>query len=240
MIFGLTIACKSLFFFSVSEMRVVLLGNSWTERCSVGNFILGKSVFNTEEETDCYMTIKGQLEEKEILLINTPDHLHQDISEEKLTKFNKTCMRLSNPGPHVFLLVLQPEDLTLQQKQRLQIILESFSDQSYKHSLVLIFTHQVTSSGTMEMYMEHPVVGDMIQKCDHHMLWHENLEHSELLRILDKVAKKNESHLSFELFEDAKSVLPSSQGSMSQGEAFSINWDSVRATGRFGMINTNV
>ncbi|KAK5919077.1 hypothetical protein CgunFtcFv8_023003 [Champsocephalus gunnari] len=37
---------------NMSELRVVLLGNSWCERSSVGNYILGKTVFDTEEEPD--------------------------------------------------------------------------------------------------------------------------------------------------------------------------------------------
>ncbi|GLD68406.1 uncharacterized protein AKAME5_001971900 [Lates japonicus] len=46
------------------ELRVVLLGNSWSQRSSVGNFILGKTEFNTEEEADCCQRVRGQVEER--------------------------------------------------------------------------------------------------------------------------------------------------------------------------------
>ncbi|GLD72954.1 uncharacterized protein AKAME5_002427900 [Lates japonicus] len=93
---------------NLSELRVVLLGNSWSQRSSVGNFILRAAVFNTEEEADCCQRVRGQLKEKCIVLVNTPDLLLPDISEHKLTEHVETCVSLCDPGPHVFLLVLQP------------------------------------------------------------------------------------------------------------------------------------
>ncbi|KAI3372157.1 hypothetical protein L3Q82_007013 [Scortum barcoo] len=103
----------------MSELRIVLLGNSWTERRKVGNFILGENKFNTEDESDHCVRISGRLEGKRIVVINTEDLLHPNISEHKLTEFTENCVRLSDPGPHVFLLVLQPEDFTEEHKLRL-------------------------------------------------------------------------------------------------------------------------
>ncbi|KAF7653070.1 hypothetical protein LDENG_00087600 [Lucifuga dentata] len=73
---------------NLSELRVVLLGNSWSER------------------------------------------------RKKLTEHVKICISLCSPGPHVFLLILQPEDFTEEHKLRLCRILESFnalSDLSSSH-----------------------------------------------------------------------------------------------------------
>ncbi|XP_076121853.1 uncharacterized protein LOC143102254 [Alosa pseudoharengus] len=177
------------------------------------------------------MTIKGQLKEKEILLINTPEHLNPDISDEKLTQFKKNCVKLSDPGPHMFLLVLQPEDFTEQHKQRLQAILEKFSDKSFQHSLALISSPRLTlvkSSGKMEKYTQHPLIGDMVQKCRRWMLWHKDLE-PELLKMMDLIVKENNGgHVSCDLFEDAESDLPSRQGNVTQVKAGSINLDRAR------------
>lgn len=213
-------------------MRVVLLGNSWAERSSVGNLILGITAFNTEKQADCCIRVGGQVNDKKINLINTPDLLHPDISEDKLTQFNEECMEVSDPGPHVFLLVLQAEDFTTQHKQRLERILESFSERSYHHSLLIISTRRKKSSGIVEKYKEHPLVGDMIRKCKH-MLWQKNLERPELLMIMDQIVKENDwNHLSSDVYEDAKSELPSSHGSLKHSEAGSGNWGLVRDVGR--------
>ncbi|XP_042276252.1 GTPase IMAP family member 8-like [Thunnus maccoyii] len=217
---------------NMSELRVVLLGNSWSERSSVGNFILGKTEFNTEEEPDCCLRVRGQLKEKEIVLINTPDLLLPSISEDKLRKHVENCVSLSDPGPHVFLLVLQPEDFTEDHKKRLQSILECLSDQSFNHSLILISTPREQSSGFMEEYMKHPQLGDLIRKCRSKLFWQKNIEHSELLRIMDQIVKESDGdHVSCDIFKEATSVLPSSHGNLKQEEASGVNSDPDRATG---------
>ncbi|XP_049435465.1 uncharacterized protein LOC125890730 [Epinephelus fuscoguttatus] len=191
---------------AVCELRVVLLGNSWSQRRSVGNVILGETVFNTEEEPDCCLTERGQIKDKEIVLINTPDLLHLNISEDKLSEHVEDCVRLSDPGPHVFLLVLQPEDFTEEHKLRLCRVLKLFSDQSFDHSLILISTPREESSG----FKDEPdqPLKDMIRMCRYRYLKHKNLERPELLTRLGQTAKENNGeHVSCDVSEDAPSVL---------------------------------
>ncbi|XP_054483129.1 GTPase IMAP family member 2-like [Anoplopoma fimbria] len=175
----------------MSELRVVLLGNSWSERSSVGNFILGETEFNTEEEPDHCLRVRGRMKEKEIVLINTPDLLLPNISEDKLREHVENCERLSDPGPHVFLLVLQPEDFTEELKVKLCRVLKLLSDQSFDHSLVLISTPREEQSGFMERYRQHPPLKEIIRKCKYRFMWRKNLEHPELLTQLGQVVKEN-------------------------------------------------
>ncbi|XP_071340253.1 GTPase IMAP family member 5-like [Trachinotus anak] len=198
---------------SMSELRVVLLGNSWSERRTVGNFILGENVFNTEEEPDCCQRVRVQWKEKEIVLINTPDLLHPNISEHKLTEHVENCVRLSDPGPHVFLLVLQPEDFTEEQRLRLCRVLNIFSDQSFDHSLVLISAPREESSGFIEKYKEHPPLKDMSRTCKYRSLWQKKLE-LELLTRISQIVKENDGdHVICDVFEDRESDLTSGLGS---------------------------
>ncbi|XP_059193417.1 GTPase IMAP family member 8-like [Centropristis striata] len=176
--------------FKMSELRVVLLGNSWSERSSVGN-LLKETGFNIEEELDRCLTVRGPLGKKEMVLINTPDLLHPNISEHKLTDHVENCVRLCDPGPHVFLLVLQTEDFTEEQKLRLCRVLQLFGDQSFDHSLVLISTPQEQSPGFMENSMQHPPLKDIIRMCQYRFLWQKNLERPELLTRLGQIVKEN-------------------------------------------------
>uniref|UniRef100_A0A8P4KCU8 AIG1-type G domain-containing protein n=1 Tax=Dicentrarchus labrax TaxID=13489 RepID=A0A8P4KCU8_DICLA len=213
----------------MSELRVVLLGNSWSERSSVGNFILGETKFNTEEEPDCFLRERVQLKGKEIVLINTPDLLHPNISQHKLTEHVENCLRLSDPGPHVFLLVLQPEDFTEEHKLRLQSILELFSDQSFDHSLVLISTPREESPGLIEKYLERPPLKDMIRKCRYRYLKLKNLERSELLTRLGQIVKENNGEcVSCDVFEDPTSTLPGHHRSPKQKETQTFITDAVK------------
>ncbi|XP_047448953.1 GTPase IMAP family member 4-like [Mugil cephalus] len=178
----------------MSELRVVLLGNSCSERSSVGNFILGENTFNTEPES-C-QRISRTLDGKEVVLVNTPDLLLSSISEDELREHVGTCVRLSAPGPHVLLLVLQPEDFTEEHRQRLCRVLELFSDRSFHHSLVLISTPREEQPGFMEKYRQHPPVKEMIQMSKYRFLWRKDLELKELLtRSRQIVEENNGEHL---------------------------------------------
>ncbi|XP_034003004.1 trichohyalin-like [Trematomus bernacchii] len=192
---------------TVSELRVVLLGNSWAERSSVGNFILGETVFNTEKEPDRCLRVSGQLKGKEIVLINTPDLLLPNIPQWKLSQHVKTCVSLSDPGPHVFLLVLQPEHFTEKHKLRLCSFLQLFGDQSFDHSLVLISPPKKGSSGFIEKVMQHPPLKDLIRMCRNRYA-SQNLDHSELLTHLGQTAKENNGEpVSCDVFEDAGLIM---------------------------------
>ncbi|XP_031695278.1 GTPase IMAP family member 8-like, partial [Anarrhichthys ocellatus] len=172
----------------MSELRVVLLGNSWSERSSVGNFILRETKFNTEEEPDHCLRVRGQLKEKKIVLINTPDLLHPNISEDKLRQHVEDCVRLSDPRPHVFLLVLQPEDFTEELKVKLCRVLNLFSDQSFDRSLILISTPREESSACMDK--DQPLK-DLIRMCRYRYLNQKNLELPELFTRLGQIVKEH-------------------------------------------------
>ncbi|XP_042276251.1 GTPase IMAP family member 8-like isoform X2 [Thunnus maccoyii] len=214
----------------MSELRVVLLGNSWSERSSVGNFILGETVFNKAPE--CCLRISGPLEEeKKIVVIDTPDLLLPNISSEKLTEFLKDCHERSVPGPHVFLLVLQPEDFTEEHKVRLCTVLENFSDQSFDHSLILISPTRKGILGFTENYKQNPHLKDMIRKCRYRYLKQENLEPPELLTRLGQIAKENNrEHVSYELFEDTSTLPADHQSSKLEKRSTPIS-DAVKAAG---------
>ncbi|XP_040897589.1 GTPase IMAP family member 8-like isoform X2 [Toxotes jaculatrix] len=192
---------------NLSELRVVLLGNSWSERSSVGNFILGQTEFDTEGQPDL-QTARGQWKDKEIVLINSPDLLLPDVSEDRLRQYVEDCVRVSDPGPHVFLLVLQPEDFTEDHRLRLCRVLQLFSDRSFDHSLVLISTPREESPGSMEQYRQHPPLKHMITACRYRCLWLKHLEHPELLTRLGQIVQENNTeHLSCDVFDDEDSGL---------------------------------
>ncbi|KAM3610316.1 uncharacterized protein V6R79_002295 [Siganus canaliculatus] len=200
----------------MSELRVVLLGNSWSLRSSVGNFILETTKFKSDEDAKWCQRKYGQVKEKKVVVINTPDQmLDPNISAGKLTEIIEDCEGLCDPGPHVFLLVLQPEDFTEEDNLRLCRVLECFSDQSFKHSLVLLSASREESPG----FREHPPLNDLLRKCRSRCLWQKNLELSELLTQFGQIVKENNGeHVSYERYSDPVSSSAADQRSPEQKE----------------------
>ncbi len=194
----------------------------------MGNFILKQTVFNTEEEPGGCLSFTSWSKEKKITLINTPDLLHPDISPHELTQHVEKCVSLSAPGPHVFLLVLQPEDFTEEHKQKLCRVLENFSDQSFDHSLILISTTREESSG----YMKSPPLKDLIKMCKYRHLKQKNLERSELLAYLGQIVKENSGeHVSCDEFEEPAATLPDDHQRPQEEETQTSITEAVQAAG---------
>uniref|UniRef100_A0A3B5LK42 AIG1-type G domain-containing protein n=1 Tax=Xiphophorus couchianus TaxID=32473 RepID=A0A3B5LK42_9TELE len=172
--------------------RVVLLGGNWSQRSSVGNFILGCNGFNKSLNT--FKKISAELEEKQISVINSPDVLFS--TAEKLTEFIRKCAEVSDPGPHVFLLVLHSESFTRGEKDKICRILQDFSDRSFDHSLVLILKSRQEGS------MIGSPLKDLIRKCRYRNLKMEETEPEQLLIRFGQIARENyENHVRYEDFE---------------------------------------
>ncbi|XP_047216111.1 uncharacterized protein LOC124865191 isoform X2 [Girardinichthys multiradiatus] len=187
-----------------SELRVVLLGNSWSERRSVGNFILKEKRFITEKATGQCEKFITEFEEKTVTIINTPDLLQANVSADKLNEHVETCVRFSYPGPHVFLLVLQPENFTEEQKLRLCGFLTRLSDRWFDHSMVLISTLRERSEADDSPDL---LLKEMIVKCQYRHLKLKNIDHLELLKCLGQIIKENNGYLSCDVFKDAEQRL---------------------------------
>ncbi|KAK6302328.1 hypothetical protein J4Q44_G00266830 [Coregonus suidteri] len=186
---------------SATELRIVLLGKNGSEKSAVGNFILERGAFDPNYVQNHCERARGHMEGRHIAVINTPDLLDPHISHDKLSEELRWCVTLSDPGPHVFLLVLQPEEFTQEEGDRIRQILDTLSDRSFNYSMVLT-THEDRRG---HMHEDHPL-NQMVRECRGRQYVMHLSDRAQLMADVDKIVKENGGgYLTCELFEDTTS-----------------------------------
>ncbi|XP_051988933.1 GTPase IMAP family member 4-like [Xyrauchen texanus] len=160
---------------SVSDLRIVLLGTNASENSRVGNFLLGRAAFETEEPPDVVQRVGG----KHMTVINTPN-----ISLHQMTQRVRECVSLSAPGPHVILLVLKHDQCSREEKECVEMLLNSFSHTVYQHTM-MITTHE-----------SHTQVNDIIQEIihqcnDRHFRLERNSTPAQLMEKCEEIVHSN-------------------------------------------------
>ncbi|XP_048034562.1 E3 ubiquitin/ISG15 ligase TRIM25-like isoform X2 [Megalobrama amblycephala] len=190
---------------SVSDLRIVLLGKNITENNRVGNFILGRAAFESEAPADVELNIekhKGKLKDRDVTVINAPHLLRPNLSISQITQGVKECVNLSAPGPHVIILVLQENDFSDNNRHRVKYVLNEFSKEALKHTLVLTDEREINSS----------CIHQLIKECgDEHLQFDERKSGllSEILERVEKILKENQvQFLISDLYEEAGEETP--------------------------------
>ncbi|XP_035999560.1 GTPase IMAP family member 8-like [Fundulus heteroclitus] len=175
---------------------------------------MGKDVFNTGPQS-C-VRVCGEEEKTRIVVINTPDLQFRCAAEQ--TEFIKDCASVSAPGPHVFLLVLEPENFTEEEKNTMHRVLEAFNDRSFDHSFILMLNSEPRQQDNIfKDYTKKALIKELIIKCRYRYLKMEDIELPELLTRFGQIVKENNGeHVSYEEFEEAASSLPDSPQSLKE------------------------
>ncbi|XP_030649187.1 GTPase IMAP family member 8-like, partial [Chanos chanos] len=175
-----------------SELRIILLGKNGQEKERVGNVIFKSEAFQSTFTVGRTVRIGGQREGRKIVIINTPDLFHPQLSDHQLSVAVKECVSLSAPGPHVFILVLQRGDFSQGNRDRLEKILMSFSEDAFKHSMVITIELGSSVDPLTPCTTETDHVQQMILTCGnrHYSLERES-ESDCLMEVIDQIVKGN-------------------------------------------------
>ncbi|XP_052407409.1 uncharacterized protein si:ch73-170d6.2 [Carassius gibelio] len=173
----------------MSNLRIVLLGKSVSENSQVGNFILGRAVFDSESPSDDLVPYSDRVRGKHVTVINTPLLLNPDLSLRHITQAVKECLSLSAPGPHVIILVLKPDECSREEKACIEILLSCFSDSVFEHTLVLT-TQEPELAEPTEV---NDVIKEIIKKCcNRHSRLERNGTPADLIATVKEIVQEND------------------------------------------------
>nr|XP_055038783.1 GTPase IMAP family member 8-like [Misgurnus anguillicaudatus] len=191
---------------NMSDLRIVLLGKNLFENIKVRNFILGKYVKETKLPSDYLknhsVRISGMVENRNISLIRCSSLLQPNLTQHQITERVRDCVNDSDPGPHVFILILQHHDFSEKDKHRVMDVLNCFSDQAMKRTIVL------TTDEDIHRSVRNNALNQLIHECGGGYLYFNERQPgwcSEMIKRVDDILEKEpEEYLKCDIYEDAK------------------------------------
>jgi len=172
---------------SESDLRIVLLGKSLAENSRVGKLILGNEKFDSKAPSDQVQTERKMHK----TVINAPHLLQTHLSDNQIIETVRKCLYLSDPGPHVIILVLQQDQCSTKDQEHVEKVLNAFSNKVYEYTMVLT----TQESDSVEPAKVNGFIKEMIKKCfNRHYKLTKNSPSADLKENLEKFAQMNSGH----------------------------------------------
>ncbi|XP_022607851.1 GTPase IMAP family member 7-like [Seriola dumerili] len=186
---------------SEPEVRIVLFGRTGVGKSSSGNRILGQDIFPVNQSfnsvtQDCQREIRklgddsGEaLAGKTLAIVDTPGLCHTKKDHESVMEEILNCITLIQPGPHVFLFVVDLSEFSQDDEDTLENFKKVF-EKSKSHTIVL-FTH-CQDKRDIKKFLEqsrNKSLSDYIKLGVDHQAFDNKAENNQVTELLEKINK---------------------------------------------------
>ncbi|KAJ0068125.1 hypothetical protein NL108_016287 [Boleophthalmus pectinirostris] len=121
---------------AVSDFRIVMIGKNQEEKAKLGTFLTAKSIFPYDKLSRQSSVFSGDWRNCAVKVYNTSDLLRAE--ESRVRDETQRLLRVTEPGPNAFLLLVDPSDFNRTDRDKLRSVLRCFGEDALKSSLIIV------------------------------------------------------------------------------------------------------